>query len=222
MKEFGRLYNPEDFRKFYEKVTPVYQTAFAGDPWFEVSKCGDKKEVKGCKGGFSSLPIGEKCESCGNCLSRPAYESEELSDRFDRVVKSRRAAWYMEENGSVPALVAFAWKAEPSFVFGEKYSDVPEMDTWMKQRLGDEPVMWLDEVFADRLNRPSGNLYNFGRMCRELAERLDVGKIVYRTIAIPMIKAAEKAFPLQAEIYSRKSGVPDRRDFVIIDAGGAI
>lgn len=220
MREFGKIYKPEDFKRFYEKVTPVYQVAFAGEPWFEVSKCEDQNDVKRCVGGISSRRAGERCEKCGNCLSKPAYESEELAGRFDRVVNSRRAAWYMEENGRGAALVAFAWRAEPAIVLGEKYSDVSEMGEWMRQRFGDEPVMWLDEVFADRLNTPNGNLYNFGRMCRELAGRLNAGKIAYRTIATPMIKAAEKAFPSEAEIYTRNREVPDRRDFVIINAGG--
>lgn len=222
MKELGNFYKPNEIRNFYEEVVPVYQKAFAGEPWFEVSKCADESSVQRCAGGFSSLSIGVTCEMCGNCPIKPAYERERLVNKFELIAKTRPTAWYMEidDRGKGATLFALAWIEVPCKIAEERYPDVPEMASWMIEELGNVPIMWLDEVFADRLKKPKGNLQNFSDMCSGLAQQLQVDRIAYRTIASQMIAAPVRDFGKQVSVYKRNIDVPDRRDFVVINLGG--
>lgn len=218
MKEIQIFYSPEELPT--NKIIPAYQEAFAGEPWYEVSKCADSADIQRCIGGFSSLSIGTCCGLCGERITRPAYEADELEVRFTKLASTRPTAWYVEENELGTTLAALAWKATSEIIATEKYADVPEMRTWMRERLGERPIMWLDEVFADRKKKPKGNLQNFSLMCNGLAQKLDADMIAYRTIAPAMIIAPAKNFGRDTQIYQRKIEVPDRRDFVIIKKGG--
>jgi hypothetical protein len=220
MKETGQFYKPPEIRNFYEEVVPVYQSAFAGEPWFEVSKCVDSSTIQRCAGGFSPLPIGAVCELCGSCPSRPAYEKDELIGKFELIARTRPTAWYMEKGNLGATLFALAWIKEPFSIAKERYPDVPEMKSWMVDKLGTTPLMWLDEVFADKTKKPKGNLRNFSDMCRGLARRLQMDTIAYRTITPQMVAAPVRDFGEQVTVYKRQLEVPDRRDFVVIDLGG--
>lgn len=219
MKELGSFYKPNEIRNFYEEVVPVYQKAFAGEPWFEVSKCADKFSIQRCAGGFSSLSVGAICELCGNCPIKPAYEKESLINKFELIAKTRSTAWYMEAGDRGTTLFAFAWIETPRKIAEERYSDVPEMTSWMIEKLGTAPIMWLDEVFADRTKKPKGNLQNFSYMCGGLAQQLQADRIAYRTIASQMIAAPIRDFGKRVSFYKRSIDVPDRRDFVVINLG---
>ncbi len=220
MKEQGRFYKPEEIKALYDEIVPVYQTAFAGEPWFEVTKCANKSSVQRCVGGFSSLSIGATCETCGSCPLRSAYEKEELVDKFELISRTRPTAWYMEKGELGATLFALAWIETPSKIAEERYPDVPEMASWMAEKLGTAPIMWLDEVFANRTKKPKGNLQNFNEMCNGLAQQLQVDIIAYRTIAFQMIAAPVRDFGKQTTVYKRNAEVPDRRDFVVINLGG--
>lgn len=220
MKETGQFYKPNEIRALYEEVVPVYQNAFAGEPWFEVSKCVDGSSMQRCAGGFSSLEIGATCEMCGDCPIRTAYEKGELVDKFELIANTRPTAWYMEKGDLGATLFALAWVETPCRIAEERYSDVPEMTQWMQKKLGTEPIMWLDEVFADRTRKPRGNLQNFSDMCSGLAQQLEINRIAYRTIASQMVIAPVRDFREQATVYKRNVEVPDRRDFVVINLGG--
>ncbi len=220
MKELGNFYKPNEIKSLYDEVVPVYQAAFAGEPWLEVSKCVDYSSVQRCAGGFSSLPIGANCEMCGNCPIKTAYEQGELVSKFDMIAKTRPTAWYMEKGEVGATLFALAWLETPYRIAEERYPDVPAMSSWMMEKLGTEPIMWLDEVFADRVKKPRGNLQNFSGMCIGLARELQANKLVYRTIASQMIVAPTRDFGDQAIVYERNIEVPDRRDFVVINWGG--
>jgi hypothetical protein len=112
---------------------------------------------------------------------------------------------------------AVAWKALPIAIATEKYADVPEMRDWIVDRLGSGPVMWLDEVFANRQLKSRGNLQNFGRFVTGLATMLDCENVAYRTIEPRMTAVPKRDFGEKATVLTRKIGVPDRRDFVIIN-----
>jgi hypothetical protein len=215
MKEF---FNPEQAKFLYPKIVPVYQAAFAGEPWFEVSKCADDAEVKRCIGGFSALAVGEICELCGNCPLRSAYETEELVSRFESLAGTRPTAWYLEGNEQDITLAAIAWIKTPLEIVEERYPDNPKMADWATSILGKDKVIWLDEVFADKSKKPSGNLSNFGTMCRGFANNFSNSAIAFRTINERMIAAAKRDFPFTAKIFKREMEVPDRRDFVTLQA----
>lgn len=213
MKEF---FNPEQARSLYPEITAVYQTAFAGEPWFEVSKCADNEEIKRCVGGFSALTVGQTCEICGNCPIRNAYEQDELVSRFESIARTRPTAWYLERNEQGLTLAAIAWIKTPLEIVQEKYSDNPKMAEWMRSILGQREIIWLDEVFADKSKKASGNLSNFGRMCRGFSNVLDNRTLAFRTINDRMVTATKRDFSYASRIFGRTVEVPDRRDFVII------
>ncbi len=215
--ETRRIIGPEEVRSYYDQIVPTYQVAFAGEPWFEVSKCPDR--LARCVGGLSSVAIGSTCLVCGESPSRPAYEQPELIDRFEQLAENRPIAWYIEEADGDVLLAALAWQADADAIAAEKYPDVPAMVEWLPTTLGKEPVVWLDEVFANRLKRPTGNLTNFAKICQGLSERLTNWQLAYRTISPQMVAAPRRDFGEQAQLFARNEDVPDRRDFVTINTG---
>jgi len=126
--------------------------------------------------------------------------------------------WYQERRDRRLALAAIAWKADVRTVADEKYADVPEMQTWLEDTLADEPVVWLDEVFANKSVRPQGNLEKFRMMCEGFMEQFEQSKIMYRSINPRMIRSAIRDFETRVSIPD----VPDRRTFVIINKEEAL
>jgi len=211
MSEF---YSAEEIQPRYEEIVPVYQKAFAGPPWYEVSMCPDPEQR--CTGGLSPIEVGERCQ---RCLLRPAetaYPAERLIARLGNIGKTRETSWYIEENECGLTLAALAWLTTARVVAEEKYADVPAMQGWLSDRFGDRPFVWLDEVFANKLNQVSGNLANFAGMCRGFQDRLGNDlPLAYRTITPQMIAAAARDFevaPLE---------VPDWRSFIMIERGSS-
>lgn len=215
----GKFYTPEEVKPLYDQIVPTYQEAFAGEPWYEVSKCID--EFKRCAGGLSELQIGDMCSNCGICPEKPAYEQQELESRFDNLGLSRPTSWYVEEFEGDITMVAVAWKANLTIIANEKYADVPEMSKWLVDKVGQDQIIWLDEVFANRKLRPTGNLRNFGEMVTGLATKLDSPLVAYRTISPQMKKASRRDLGALATVSAREFDVPDRRDFVVIDLSGS-
>lgn len=210
----NNFYSPETVRPLYSEIVPAYQEAFAIPPWNELSKCVDE-QVR-CNGGLSPVAIGKLCLTCGLCPTKPAYETDELIERFTALGLSRPTAWYVERSDSGLTMAAVAWRASPSDIATEKYADVSEMTDWMVNKLGDEPIMWLDEVFANRQLKPNGNLQKFGTFVSGLASMLNCDDVAYRTIEPRMIAVPKRDFGDDAAILTRGVDVPDRRDFVTI------
>lgn len=196
---------------FEPEIACAYKTAFAGEPWFEKTKCVGE-ELR-CAGGFSPSEIGDVCARCGETPYQDAYNENELIDTWRRVAADRPAAWYIELYEGRVALAGFFWQADAKLLAEEKYPDVPEMSKWLGERFGDEPFVWLDEMFANKVVRQSANLQRFGSAIEGICNILDLDRVAYRTITPQMKRAASKlgVTPLKA-----LSEVPDRRDFIDI------
>lgn len=219
MKENGKgtFYIGNEAQSIYPEIVPVYQKAFAGEPWFEVSKC--EGEIAGelqCIGGFSRQKVGSICRDCSMVLSRPAYEAQGLVDNFDRISALVPTAWYTEGDENGLNLAAFVWKADADFIADEKYPDMPEMKTWLKNTFGSYPILWLDEIFADRTKKPSGNLANFRLMIDGFRSELGFEPMAFRTINKRLIYGALKQIP-NTKVYEAFSDVPDRRSLVTVN-----
>lgn len=210
----SNFYSPETVRPLYDQIVPAYQAAFAGEPWFEVSKCVDARQR--CIGGLSSVAVGSMCDMCGGCPTLPAYEPSELTDRFEQLGASRPTAWYAEQTEEGVSLAAISWKAKPNLIAEEKYGDTPAMSDWIERTLGTEEVGWLDEVFANKALRISGNLRNFGAMCNGFMEQLDTDTLAFRTINERMVAASNRDFGERSTVFERAIDVPDRREFVVL------
>lgn len=208
------FYSPEEVRPLYGEIVSLYQSAFAGEPWYEVSKCVDSLER--CIGGLSSVAVGNICSVCNQCPVEPAYKASELIARFEAIEASRPAAWYTERTEDGLTLAALAWKATSATIAQEKYTNIPKMSAWLLRQLGNEPLVWLDEVFADRSLRPSGNLARFKAMNTGFMERLGNPTLAFRTKNSRMLAATKRDFGEQSQIFERDLAVPDRREFVVI------
>ncbi|MNR44388.1 hypothetical protein D3C85_1631230 [compost metagenome] len=91
------------------------------------------------------------------------------------------------------------------------------MGEWMQRQLGRDEFVWLDEIFADKRVRESGNLQNFKAIAEGFMDAFERNTMAFRTINPALVRAAERDFdPSVTVSRQRLSQVPDRRDFVII------
>ncbi len=170
-------------------LAPVYKKAFAGSPWFEVSRCG-------CPHGFSAQTVGERCTgACGQMITQEAYPLPELISDLSGRLQSRRSFVYTEMDADGhPFMGVIAYRRHGIDIYREKYEgrENPLAET-LFTRMPQE-VAWLDEIFADLERRPNGNLRNFGRICTLMAEQLDCRVISFRTINERLIGKARSVF----------------------------
>ena len=204
------------------RIADVYIGAFKGEPWYEVSMCEDESSPKGCESGFSPLEVGQVCSHCNKTLTAAAYNQEDLKEHFRGVMDKRDTAWYVEEveKGNKPmlALAAFAWAVDTSTLVAEKYKDNKDaMKAFLERVLpGEGKFVYLDEIFADRTIRPTGNLRNFKQAILGLADKLGNKKVMFRTINERLIRATQDNFSGGTKVY-RAPEVPDRRAVVVVD-----
>lgn len=213
----GEFLTPEEIRPLYPVIIPVYQRAFEGPPWNEVSKCADARQR--CIGGLSALAVGELCQTCNCVPTEQAYTYDELVVTFDAIAERGNAAWYIEKVPAGTALVALAWKATVDEVWQAKYADAPAMRQWLTNEFGTEPLVWLDEVFADKEVRPNKNLASFEAMNQGFASRLGAELIAYRTKTPQMIAAAKKISGIRVYNVESYDSMKDRK-VVMIPTGG--
>lgn len=196
-------------QEYETEIAAAYKVAFAGEPWFEKSKCVD--EQRRCAGGFSALGVGEMCGTCGKETNEEAYDSPELIEKWRAIASDRPAAWYLELVDEKVALAGLFWRATPGLLAEEKYQDVPAMAPWLRNRYETSLFIWLDEMFANKNVRSSANLLRFGSTVEKMRDIFDIDRLAYRTITPQMKKAALRlgTTPLRAFV-----DVPDRRDFI--------
>lgn len=214
MNERNGFYSPNEMN--YGDIVPAYQEAFKGWPWYEVSKCVDAQARQRCEGGLSRVALRAICGTCDTSTFRPAYEADELTNRFGMLGETRPTRWYAEEVGQRGiALAAVAWTADAQRISAEKYQNNTAMESWLERTMGDGEFVWLDEVFADKTVRERGNLRNFGKMCNGFMDIFENDTLAFRTINPAMTRAAERDCNGAVPIVD----TPDRRDFIVIKRG---
>lgn len=206
-----------EIENLYTNIATVYQKAFSGEPWFEVSKCEDPQDIKRCIGGFSSLPAGSTCEICEICLIKPAYEIPELVNKFKYISETRPTSWYFEGEERGITLAALAWSTDVDRLSSERYEDNETMKIWLSNLFGQSNFIWLDEIFANREIKPQGNLANFKSMCLGFFKKLGSSVIAFRTINEMLINATIRDFGDNVKVFKRQEEVSDRRDLVVIN-----
>lgn len=209
--------NPSLSPQEVERVGRVYQSAFAGPPWFEVSKCASPTAAETCEGGFSPQKVGELCLKCGLIVAEQAYPMEELTKSITERLQYPGATIYEEFNDSDELLVAaIFWEASTEFLGQEKYADVPAMQDWLMGNLPSRPVIWLDEIFADRDKRPKGNLWNFANLVDSVFAGSTCDLMAFRTINEGLLAKTMSVFGDRSKVLA-PGQVPDRRSFVTIE-----
>lgn len=199
-----------------DDLIPVYQQAFSGEPWREVSKCPVPQTtgLEVCAGGFSSTSVGKLCESCDLCPDEPAYTAGELKSKF-KAVAQKNSALYIERVDTNLTFAAIAYVATAQAIGAEKYNEATDMKSWLERTVPGDEIVWLDEAFANLKTSPNNNLSEFQYMINGFTGILNRNTVAYRTISPAMVKAARR-FGEQSTVYSRQQSVPDRRDFILI------
>lgn len=212
------FYTPEEISEKLPSVIPVFISAFAGEPWYEVSKCADDMRIQRCASGLSAVAVGELCNVCEIAPSSPAYTYDEVKESFDEYAQGPPTVWYTEEIETGLALAGFASREQRQTLMKGVYRKSPDMDAWLGAKIGDQEIAWVHEVFADHSRRSKGNLVNFRSMCEGFSERLDTASLAYCTINPRMVSAAVRSFGDSAvRVYEKQKDVPDWRYFVHID-----
>jgi hypothetical protein len=220
----GEETNPREAGALKSQLARVYRQAFAGEPWYEVSKCvGTEVQSEAsadCVGSFSALEAGQSCTSCRGCPDKIAYTEKELDSKFEAIGRKSGAVYTERADSGSIVVAGIAYLATAETIALEKYSDVPGMEDWLGNALG-ERTLWLDEVFADRQARSEGNLSNFVAMVEGVAAMANdevelPTTVAFRTISPAMIAAARR-FGDRTTVFAREADVPDRRDFVTIE-----
>lgn len=201
------------------QLVPIYQRAFAGEPWREVSACAAPGQFEdACTGGRSPQEIGETCARCGEILRAPAFPEERLTAGWISHFNEHDSRFYIERlpDGSC-VLGALAWKASADALATRCYPAVEEeeMREWLADRLPGEFV-WLEDIFADLAARPAGNLWNFRTMISHFLFELRGTALAFRSINEGLIQKTVTLFGPRAERLVALEDVPDRRDLVVV------
>lgn len=201
-----------------------YQQAYKYNPWFEVSRCQSPAESRVfCRGGFSPFAVGSECPDCRLATTEPAYPTQELTTTLRDFLARTDAALYRERSIQTDdlALAALARRLTASSLASWKYPRNEKMKVWLEDRMGGDPFVWLDEVFANKRIRATGNLWNFRSMIDGMSVLLESPIVCYRTINPAMTVRTEQTFGNDATIIRANEpaeplGYTDYRDFVSI------
>jgi hypothetical protein len=187
-------------REIVKDLVPVYQKAFAGPPWFEVSKCPT------CPSGFSTASVGESCPVCGSGLTTEAYPANELyQDLLQRVTGSNSVVYIERLPNGQPVLGAIFIEMSPTEVLSKYVTSdgsprITEPD-WNLIRGGLPPrVLWLDEIFADVTQRSSGNLKNLQEVIERAKQATSSDTVAFRTINEGLLNKVRTIYGNRAEV----------------------
>ncbi|MFZ3010195.1 MAG: hypothetical protein WA030_04255 [Candidatus Microsaccharimonas sp.] len=223
--------NASEFEQYQESLAVSYIEAFAGPPWFEVSRCDNNV----CDMRFNPADIGTACPFCGVAMG-PAYTQEELAIEWAQKLTEEDATFEVavnEENEAVRATIAHPLtRAE---LFTRKYGkEVPAMEEWIDATLPPN-LVWIDDTFANRRKSPTGNLRDRGVTLARIAfnyptisvigTRTKAPEIVASTLrdvgpytdlydGDPAITLTSTALRDRARLIGK---VPDERTFLAID-----
>lgn len=176
--------NVERIEQIGEELAESYKVAFAGPPWNERSRCPDQD----CEVVLTGFDPGCECNECGSAMLE-AYEAPTLIDSWKTIVG--------QDNGIIEVSFAdgFAQRAtiaRPTYadeLFERKYNAVAAMEGWLKLRFGEEPLVWIEDTFANRERVPTGNLVGRGETLERIASFYGGMRIATRTLS-PAIVAS--------------------------------
>lgn len=182
-------------------LTDVYKAAFAGEPWYEVSRCLAEE----CPVNFCADTAGSPCAGCGSELAE-AYETEELAAAWRRMITDEDATMEVGYLGDDPVRVTLARPTTPAELYARKYADVPAMERWTSENL-DRELVWIEDTFANRRLQPRGNLKDRGRTLGDIALRYRGLAIVTRTLAPQVIVATLRDAGESTDMFVGAEGV---------------
>jgi hypothetical protein len=208
-------------------LVPAYQHAFAGDPWYERTKCVSPDPPLSpdppdgyCKGEYSPLEIGDTCPGCHGVLTTEAYPPDELLAKWRERLASSPVAVYVERvdregaEGAV-ALAAIGWAAT-AFDVAAEYPKQPVTRDWLKREILPPASFYLAEIFCDARVRSSGNLENLDRVIRGFAQVFVQDTVVFRSKNVKLIGKTKRLFGDRCTVFA---GLRERADVNLETAG---
>jgi len=206
-----------------------YKVAFAGDPWNEVSRCNDLA----CLEGLSGLEVGCECPGCGGALEE-AYNVEELVGGWSTLLRQENAFFEVAFEEGQPQRATIARPTNVDELLARKYADTPFMKDWLQQRFPDNFV-WIEDTFANRNRKPTGNLKDRGETLGRIAAYYGGAQILTRTLSPAIVAATLRDAKARSMVYVGTKGVgretvnqvfenpgyslptvPDRRTLIVI------
>lgn len=178
----------------------IYKIAFAGPPWYEVSKCASSN----CTEQFSASDPGQPCVSCGE-LTEPAYEADELMDSWQQIIDEDG---YIEVDclDGLPQRATIARPTSPDELFDRKYAVVPAMRDVLSAILP-EQFVWIEDTFADRERQATGNLVDRGATLKRVSEYYAGLQIATRTLSETIVAATVRDLKSGTVAYIGSEGV---------------
>ena len=186
------------------ELVPIYQSAFAGPEWEEVTRCeAPEGFAEPCVRRRSPQLIDEKCDRCGEILHRSCHSPPEIRERWVNRFREVESRFYLErsEDGTC-LLAALAWHGTPATIAAASFSDPSEvhLHDWLDQKLPREFV-WLEEIFAYQVLREKGNLWNYEGMVRGLLQELGSRDFVLRTKNERLVAKTKQTFPAETSVH---------------------
>jgi hypothetical protein len=217
--------NKNELEQIGFELAEAYKESFAGEPWFERSKCLNQE----CEENYSDLKPGCECDKCRQALT-DAYNSEELISSWTQILEQGGLIEVDLCDDQIPIRATISRPTNPNELFRRKYDNVPIMRAWIGANLPNEFV-WVEDTFANRRIKPAGNLRNRGQTLKTIQTRYDGLQVVTRTISAQIISATFRDRPDDTKLYfgtqrielkkdkniCAVGEVPDRRSLLVIE-----
>ena len=215
-----------NFEQYAWELAGAYKIAFAGDPWNERSRC----DAMTCEKGFCELTAGAPCPTCGSQLIE-AYDENELVEGWLTMLKDEGAFMEVAMQNDIAYLATLVRPTTTQELYERKYSDVPQMQDWIKNTLPNGDFIWIEDTFANRDVQPNKNLVDRGATLGRIALQYGGLQIATRTLSPAVIAATvrdagpvtslylgEEEIKMKKGLQVESSGtVPDARSFLKID-----
>lgn len=193
--------NAERIKEIGPELAESYKVAFAGDPWNEISRCN----AQACPAGLSNLEVGCDCADCGQPLGE-AYEVNDLVSGWSDMLTLENAFFEVASEDCQPQRATIARPTNIDELLMRKYQDVPIMKDWLQQRFSGNFV-WIEDTFANRLRKPTGNLKERGQTLRRIAAFYGGAQILTRTLSPAIVASTLRDTKAGCSVYIGTQGV---------------
>jgi hypothetical protein len=226
MKNNELLFGQSGARRLDDLSQPLaeaYQAAFAGDPWYEASRCTNDA----CDEGFTACVPGDGCAACGQPLEQ-AYKTDELAAGWRQVIANEDGLMEVGFLNGDPVRATIVRPTTPRELYERKYADMPAMGDWTQANLNRD-LVWIEDTFANREKSPSGNMKGRGQTLAAIALRYNGLAIATRTLAPAIIAPTLRDAGQNTDMFvgtegvgarmlnaRRISTVPDRRTLLTV------
>lgn len=212
------------FDDISERMARVYKNEFAKPPWNEVSQCRNND----CAETFAALCPGGNCPQCESVLEE-AYDAEGLVRAWEDALDNCGAVMEVEMIDGQFQRVTIARPTTQQELFEQKYKENSQMENWIDRTLPSRFV-WIDDTFADRDRRSTGNLDGRGITLGKIAARYGGLVVATRTLQPAIVASTLRDAGARTDVYVGTNkvmvdgyaactvgSIPDRRTLLAVE-----